>query len=96
MVRVQDKEKPWSPFYLSYNGDFKQRSAVGKATSDPSFNLIGQGPDVVPHLCPQVSFGGFCPSISGDSIWSYAKTKSIFHLNAEFLINLIPHLLYFR
>ena len=25
MVRVGNKEKPWSPFYLSYNGDFRVR-----------------------------------------------------------------------
>ena len=25
MVRVPDKKKPWSPFYFSYNGDFRVR-----------------------------------------------------------------------
>ena len=68
---------------------------MGKATSDPSFNSIGQGPEVVPHHSSQVSFGGYCPIKSGESRWSYAKSVSRFHKSAEFLSDLIPHLLYF-
>ena len=35
-----------------------QRSAMGKATSHPSFNPFGQGPDVVPQHYPRLVFSG--------------------------------------
>ena len=56
-----------------------QRSAWVKTTCHLSFNPIGQGPDVVPHLYPQVSFGSNCPRKSIESRCSYAKSMSRFH-----------------
>ena len=67
-----------------------------KTAAHPNFNPIGQGPDFLPLHYHQVSFGGFCPMKSSESKLSYAKTVSIFHLTAQFLSGLIPHMSYFR
>ena len=97
MVRVLVEEKPVSPFYLGYNGDFRVRGQPwGKLQVIRVSTRLAKVLMLSPISILRCPLDAIYPILSGKSRWSYAKSVSRFHKSAEFLSDLIPHLLYFR
>ena len=68
MVRVLNKEKPWSPIYLGYNGNFR---VSGQPWGKLQVIRVSTQLAKVLTLSPNAtitSIGAFCPPVSGESI----------------------------